>query len=350
MLNYNSEIPTNEFSIVRALGAMAQNKPIDGIEREVTEELSRRSRRGTGGLLIPLSRRDVLNASGTATLGGNTIQTDVLGGSFIDILMNESVCFRLGAQRLGGLVGDTAIPSGVTGSTAYWVGENDQTTPSNPTFGQVGLTPHRLTASTIVSKRLLIQASLSIESFLRNHLAQTVAVALDYAALAGAGADGQPAGILNTNNVGSVTFGGAATFEKLIEFETSVATANALTGSLAYVISPATKSKFKLKPVIGSTFPTFLWQTPANDRTRGLEGTVSGFRAIATPQLDAAGHKVIFGNWNDLIIADWGALEVTADPYTLADKHQMKITVNLLADVAVRHPGSFAVSSDSGAQ
>lgn len=336
------------FSFCRAIARLAAHEPLDAREREASNAVAKIVNRAPSGFYIPLARRD-LNASGTANLGGNTVQTDVPGSQFIDLLLAESVCAKLGAVNLTGLVGDVAIPSGASGAIAYWVAENEQTTGSNPTFGQVGLTPHRLSASCIISKRLLAQSSIDVEGYVRSHLARIIAVELDRVALAGTGSNGQPTGILSTSNVGSVTFGGAATYTKLIEFETALATTNALSGSLAYVVSPATCAKWKNTPKLGSVVPEFLWSNRESGKPSGQLGAVDGYASVSTTHLTGS-DRVVFGNFRDLIIASWAGLDVIVDPYTLADTHQIKVTVNLLCDIAVRHPGSFAISSDSGAQ
>lgn len=77
-------------------------------------------------------------------------------------------------------------------------------------------------------------------------------------------------------------------------------------------------------------------------------GTVNGYRAEVSQQVPS--NKVIFANWANLIMADWDGMDVVVDPYSLAGTGQVKITVQTLTDVAVRHPVSFCVSTDSGAQ
>jgi hypothetical protein len=143
-----------------------------------------------------------------------------------------------------------------------------------------------------------------------------------------------------TTGIGAVTFGGAATWAKLLEFEQAVANANALVGTPAYVTTPNVRAKLRQKvKVPESTFPVFCWSD---------DNRIAGYRTAVTKQV--LGDKVLFGNWADLVIADWIGMDVVVDPYTLADQHKIKVTINMLADVAVRHVGSFAVSSDSGAQ
>jgi HK97 family phage major capsid protein len=295
-------------------------------------------------LLGVTGQRD-LSASGGGNVGGYTIQTDVLGGSLIELLRNLMITASLGARKLGGLQGDVAIPSQSGGATAFWVDENAQTASSNLTFGQIGLIPHRLSGVTVVGKRLLAQSSVDVEGLLRQDLATVLAIEIDRAALAGSGSGNTPLGILNTPGVGSVTFSAAATWAKVLDFETQVANANALLRSLAYATTPNTRAKWKAATKIAtSQYSSFLWEKGAAPG----EGEVNSYRAVASKQVPS--DKVIFGNWDDLIIADWIGMDVTIDPLTLADKHQIKATINMLADVCTRHVGSFAISSDSGAQ
>ena len=79
------------FSFIRALHALAnpadrQAQEAASFEREVSEEASKRYGKPANGFLVPneVLRRD-LNV-GTATAGGNLVPTELLAGSFIDIL------------------------------------------------------------------------------------------------------------------------------------------------------------------------------------------------------------------------------------------------------------------------
>jgi len=335
-----SQKEARQFSLVRAIGLLAEGKRLDGIEKEASDAVAKLSGRAARGFFIPNEvanlQRDL--SSGTSSAGGYTVQTNVLGSSLIELLRNQTVVKELGARFLGGLQGNVAIPSQSGGATAYWVSENGQTTKTALTFGQVSLSPHRLSAVSALSKELIAQSSVDVEGLVREDFARILAIAIDAAALNGSGSSNQPTGVLNTSSIGSVTFGAAATWAKMIDFETQVANANALNGNPAYVISPNTRAKLKAAAKIGSTYPTFIYE----------DGNINGYKTATT--LQCSSDKVYFGNWNDLIIADWVGMDVVVDPYSLADQYQIKITVNMLADIGVRHAGSFCVSTDSGAQ
>ena len=56
---------------------------------------------------------------------------------------------------------------------------------------------------------------------------------------------------------------------------------------------------------------------------------------------------VIFGNFDDLMIGQWGGLDIVVDPYSGAKKAQVSVIINSWWDVAVRHAQSFAAIKDA---
>ena len=53
-------------------------------------------------------------------------------------------------------------------------------------------------------------------------------------------------------------------------------------------------------------------------------------------------YGALFGNWADLLIGQWGALDLTVDPYTEADKAFVRIIVNSYWDACLRRDKSIA--------
>ena len=254
----------------------------------------------------------------------------------------------MGAMRLSGLTGNIALPRQNGASAASWLTENGAVSQTNLTIEQVGMTPKRLAASTAWSKQLLIQESVDVENLVRAEMARRFALAVDLAAIAGTGANNQPTGILaavaafyaldNSGNANSVvTFGGSMTWAKMVQFETQLGKNNADMGSIAFLTSPGVRGAAKTTTK-APNYPIFIMEA----------GQVNGYRLEATNQV--SGDKVIFGNWNDLIIADWAGIDVVVDPYTLATNGQVAVTSQMFMDVTLRHPESFVISTDSGAQ
>ena len=56
--------------------------------------------------------------------------------------------------------------------------------------------------------------------------------------------------------------------------------------------------------------------------------------------------EMIFGNFDDLIIAMWGGLDITVDPYTSSSTGTTRIVALQSCDVGVRHAESFCHGDD----
>ena len=346
----DGEIGLNEnekenYSLVRAIHTFCEKGRFDGLEYEASEAAKKRYGRNSDGLVIPT---DVLNHAskralnvGTATAGGNTVATDLLGASFIDLLRNASVLSQTGATYLNGLQGDVAIPRQSGAATAYWLTEVAAVTDSAQTVDQVTMTPKGLSAQTTFSKQLLAQSSIDIEQFVRNDLATVLAIAQDLAAVNGSGSSGQPTGILGVSGVGSVASGGtSAAYTDMVNLEKEVAVDNALSGSLSYVTNAKLIAKLKRTEIATNT-AKFVYE----------DGNVNGYPMYMSNQLPATystntKSAVIFGNFSDLLIGNWNGIDVVVDPYTAAGNRQVKIVTSLWTDVAVRHPESFAKCID----
>lgn len=294
-----------------------------------------------------LFRRNL--AASTGTTGGYLIGVDLLTGSIIELLRNKALVMQLGPTLLGGLVNNVAIPRVMTGSTVYWLAEGASVTESDPSFGQLALTPHRLGVDTAYTKQLVNQASLSVEAFVRDDMARQAAVELDRVYLNGGLAAGEPLGILNVPGVQTITFGAAATWAKMVQFETDIEGANAILGPMTFLTTPSTKNKLKTNPKIGTVFPIFMWENSDAPMINGvMPGSINGYTAYATKNVP--GNKVIFGVWSELIVANWAGVDIVVDPYSLKKQEQVEVTMHQWVDCGIRHPVAFEVSTDSGAQ
>jgi len=326
------------YSLTRAINNFVNTGQFSGLEHEASEAAKKRYGRNVDGLVIPT---DVLNHAskralnvGTATAGGNSVGTDLLGASFIDLLRNASVIAQTGATTLNGLQGDVAIPRQSGAATAYWLTEVAAVTDSAQTVDQVTMTPKGLSAQTTYSKQLLAQSSLDIEQFVRNDLASILAIAQDLAAVQGTGSSGQPTGIWSTSGIGSVT-ATASLFTDVVNMEKEVAIDNALNGNLAYLSNATFGAKAKRTEIASNTAKMVL-----------ADGEINGRPFYTSNQLPAtynsnAKSGVIFGNWSDLLIGNWSGIDVVVDPYSAAGTRQVKIVTSMFTDIAVRHPESF---------
>lgn len=347
----------DSFSICRAALALSQGRrDLAPFELEVSNAVASRMGKQPQGLFIPMDVMQRGLSKGSNAGGGYTVETSVLAGSIIELLRNSSMVRRLGARILGGLVGDVAIPKVTTGAGAYWVAEGIAPTASTQAFAQVAMTPKTVGTYTDISRKLLLQSSIDVESFVRADFAAKLAVEQDRVVLAGSSTSGEPTGILNTTGIGAVVGGDnglAPTWDHIVKLEGEVAIDNAAIGNLGYLTNAAVISKLKrtLKNsasgsdyVIGDARAVDGLMT-MNGHPLAMSNNVPG--ALSKGTSNGTCSAIVFGNWADILIGEWGALDMLVDPYSLSTTGSVRIRVLMDLDVAIRHAESFAAMVDA---
>jgi HK97 family phage major capsid protein len=353
-----TEKEARSFSIVRAIRASVDNDwSKAGFEKEASEAVAKKLNKRAEGFYIPNDvmttplQRDLGKTVGT---GSNVIATELLTSEFIDLLRNRMMVNRMGARTLSGLIGDIAIPRQTGGALAYWLAEEASVNESDQTFDQIAMTPKTIGAMTQITRKLLLQSSIDVEAFVRSDLATIMALAIDNTCLNGTGT-GQPKGILNYSGIGVVpigTNGGQITYNNIIALWASVANANADLGALGWLTNSRVIANMKVTPkVSSSTYPIFLLDNlPDRTGMTTLEGLACGMSNQVPFNLTKGTgtnlSALIFGNWNDLIIGQWGAIDVLVDPYTAGASGSIKIRLLQDLDIQIRHPQSFSVIND----
>lgn len=364
-----TEDPT-KYSLIRGIQTAFKNRDKggsnlpDGLELEVHNEVIRRSKDIPGGLGYNSSGFQVpANAQMRVTRSGGYMRRDMTAGVFgqggafvpnvltlpiIELLRNREVLSRLGIRNMAGLQGNILIPRQEAAGTAYSVSEIAQVTASNQILGQIAMSPHRVGTTGIYSRQLVMQSSPDVENFIRDDYLKDIALKWDYLGLNGQGAGDEPLGVFNTPGINTVLFGTTPTYAKIIDMETAIRTANVI-GTLAYITTPTVKGSLKkiAEALTGAT--TIGGSQNAVWKSRGEgEGELNGYLAIDSNQVP--NNQIALGEWDNLIKALWGGLEVVVDIYTQADKGEVKLTMNTWGDYAVRHPQAFNVSADAGNQ
>lgn len=368
----NLDMSANEvrqFSIVRAIRAVAEkNWKGAGFEAECSAEISKRlntvpdpnkfyvpydvQARGIAPSAIASQQRALrtpgasplqtrADTVASASTGGYLVQTTNVG--FIELLRNRAVAYRLGARQLGGLVGNVNVPKQSAAATAYWQGsENTQITETEQSFGQLALSPHTVGAYTEVSRLLLLQSSPDVEGIVNADLAAVAALAIDKGVLSGTGNAGQPLGITNVSGVGSISGSNitAIDYTGQLKYQTALANANVMPTSAAYVTTP-TVAAFMMGKTRFANTNTPLWDGNLWDANGALG--VAGFPGMSSNQI--ASQTVIFGDWNSVVVAEWGVLEIEVNPYANFQAGIIGIRALMTLDVGLRYPAAFAVSS-----
>lgn len=272
--------------------------------------------------------------SGTATQGGNLVQTDLV--SFIDILRNRTVCFQAGVMVMGGLVGAIAIPRKTAGGTGAWVAETGTATANEMTIGQLTMSPKRFAGYQEYSKQLMIQSTPSIESLIFSDLAGEIAVKIDAGILRGTGAN-NPLGIrFNAIGTANPTAGTAVVYSDMIRFQTTVAGSNAFFEGFTYVTTPTVAGILMGKARFTNS-DTPVWNGGI------LNGTVVGQRAWSSVQVTSG--EMLAGDFSTVIFGQWAGVEIEVNPYANFQADIVGVKGTVYGDVGVRYPGAFAVGT-----
>lgn len=337
---------------LRALAGLdgVAGKSVDcGPALEMSEELARHSGRKPHGIFLShasLQTRD-LQAS-TPTAGGHTVATELRG--FIDLLRPRSKVIQAGARLMPGLVGKVAIPRHTGAATAYWIGESESIpNASQAAFDQVTMEPRTVAAYTDVSRRMLLQSSIGISDFVTRDLVTAISLAVDAAALNGSGGN-QPTGLLNQPGVQTQPIAGAhPTWAEIVAMETLAALEDADSETAAYLTTAEVRAdlrQIKMNPLAETS--DYIWQPRV---TGDADGTMNGYRALVSqnvPRTLGDGtnqHALIYGNWSELMIGLWSAVDILVDPYTGATSGTLRINVMQDVDTCVRHPKAFVKAS-----
>lgn len=342
------------YSLLKVVRSRTSQTPLTGIEAEVHQQAEAEAREagvGIDGIGIPSSLATTifapeLRAMNVTTPGDGGYLVPEEPQHLITALREAMAVGRAGAVTLGGLVGDLPLNS-LAGVTVAWASETGNAGETNPAATQYVMKPKRITAYSTLTNMFLKQTSPDVERALRNDYLGAIMEAIDAAAIKGGGSN-QPVGILATNGIGSVlggTDGALPTLAHMLELEEQVSIAKALQGSLAYV------TNHKVRRVLKGT------NTATNSGIMVWQGNdVNGYAAYSANSVPSNLTKgaatevcsaIIFGNFNDLLIGQWGGFDILVDPYTQGIGGQTRLIAAMHVDVGVKRAASFAAMLDA---
>lgn len=233
-------------------------------------------------------------------------------------LRNKLVAVKAGATFLGNLVGDVSIPT-YSGSNVAWAGETAAAADGQGEFGEVTITPKRLTATLDVSKQFLLQDSNDAEAMLIRDLAGAIAEKLETTIFGdGAGSATQPKGLFN--GVTATDSIDAIAYQDVLEVEQALEEKNAT--EYMFVTSPAVK--FALKGV-----------QKGNGLQMVCEGNeIDGIDYVSSNSVLKNGFLAL--DPKSLVIGQWGGIDILVDPYTKAADGCVRLVVNAYFDAAMK--------------
>lgn len=321
-ININT-MKEQRFSLLKAIRNVAENRQQDKVTAAVCNEGMKEMRAAglntVGQIYIPTM--ETRAAVSVASEGVDVVATDLY--DIIEPLRAKNVLVQAGAKFYTGLTNSAQIPV-MTGSNVNWAGETAAATDGNVLFNNVTLTPKRLTAYVDISKMLLAQDSIGVETAIRQDLINAINSKLENTILGkGAKSATTPAGIFNGKTPTKVT-----DFEGLVGLEAKVEEANVL-GGVSYIASPSARASFR-NMMKGSRGTAQLAYT---------DGTLDGTPVYSTSNVEA--KTFVVGDFSNLAIGSWGGLDIVVDNYTQAVNGMIRLVVNAYFDAAIIRPEAF---------
>ena len=338
------QVSGRKFSLRKALLEMVDGgmyseevRQMNDVGRQSLEQAGV-SVRGTRGICIPVECRDSFTATGASGTGSDLVDTN-----FMDIqtpLRDRLVLSQAGARILTGLRGNIDIPE-YSGSQAYWEGENSTAKDGGGSFSHKTMKPKRLTAILNVSRQLLIQDSLEVERLLRSDLVDAVAGKLESTVLGNhAHSDTIPDGLFTGFTDAPVTMN----WGNVVDLETKVDLSNALDGNTGYIMHTVLRGRGKTTVKAAQGALGFIIDP---------DGTMNGYKVLRTNAAStnattgenptaATAWGISFANWAEMLIGQWGAIDLMTDPYTKADDAMVRIIINSYWDANMRRSSAIA--------
>lgn len=255
-----------------------------------------------------------------ATYGGEDVPEDLF--DLLGPLEERLVVTQLGARMLN-LRGNVAIPF-YSGTTSEWESEIGEAKEKAGKFRLLKMSPKRIATALPISKQFLYQADARSEALIRDNMINSIHQKLQSTLLGdGAGDDVTPAGLFN----GISEEGAAFRYSDPIDWEEELETGR-IYGEKKYIVSPKAKAIMR-KTKLDQGSGRFVLE---NNEIYGIPMVSTG---------SCVDKGVILGDWSELYIASFGALDITVDTVTRAKNAQVLLVVNSWWDYLTVRPEAF---------
>jgi len=279
-----------------------------------------------GAVVANADFAQAVRAGVTTTTAKDIIHTDVLYGSFVDILRAESVLKNFPVQMFTGLTSEIAVPKLAGDFTAGFgfISENGVSPEVDANFESVVLKPKTFTGSVPLS-RSVVRSCPQVEQIVSQAIVAGSAERLEALILKGIVDAVVAAGKVETVD--------AYTYAGIVAAQGQLGDEGVSYGSIAAVMSPQTKATLR--------------STLRGDNTAGVylfdEGDLCGVPAYDSKVL-AGQNFIILGDFSKVAIAQWGdSLELDMDDTTNRNRGSVIARVWADLDFAVLVPEAFRI-------
>lgn len=309
-----------EFRLLSAINKIANNRNLSEDEQAYVNAGANEMRKAglsfAGQIQIPVESRATIAAT-VDNAGKENVATDVT--SILEPLRAKNVLVAAGAKYMSNLIGDVQVPVMGAGNVT-WENETATAKDGAGTFSAVKLQPKRLTAFIDISKQFLVQDSNDAEAIIRQDLINAINSKLESTILgSGTGTTTEPAGIFATAPTAATT-----TYKALATLESTVEDANVI-GDCKYIMSNSAKATFRTTQK-GTGTASFILEN----------NEIDGQEVLNTSNVEK--NMFAYGDWSNLAIGQWGAIDLVVDPYTKAADGQIRLVINAYFDAKVLRP------------
>ncbi|TXH45374.1 MAG: phage major capsid protein [Desulfurellales bacterium] len=318
-----------------------EGRALDGATAEIVQEI--RSRGGYRGVPIPWQ---ALEKRAGETVASGTPDPKVTA-PIIDRIFADSVAVRMGASMINVDSGLLEYPVTTSSVAAAW-----QTSETGSVGGPTAyattdrpLAPNNTLGITMkITRKTLKQSGDALEQAVRRDMNGCMAVAMDKAVFLGAGASGEPAGVLvGSYSITSTGVNAAASWGAFRAAVTRFITANAAAGpqSVRLLIRPE---------VFDFMDDELITNTAVSEWDRlikNIPNPIMSSNALAAPSGSPLATKALLtvttGGVAPIFVGTWGAIDLIRDPYSDAASGGLRLTALATMDVTVSRPAQLEI-------
>ncbi|GLI93947.1 phage major capsid protein [Methylocystis echinoides] len=332
----------SRFEMRQAVLNIDEGRALTGPTAEIVSEL--RNRGGYRGVPVPWAALEMRAGETVASGTPDPIRT----APIIDRLFAASAAARMGAQFISIDSGEIEYPVCTSSIAAAWASTETGSVGSPAAYETTDkpLTPaNTLGIQMKVTRKAMKQSGDALEQAIRRDMNGAIGVALDEAVFLGAGASGEPAGVLvGSYGITSTNIGAASTWAVFRAAIVRFMTANAAAGpgDVMVLMRP------EVWDVLDGTLTGDGGFKFEFDRLKeNVGGVVISSNALAAPTGSPLASKALLttraGGVPPIYVGAWGAVDLIRDPYSDAASGGLRLTALATMDVTVSRPAQLEI-------
>lgn len=330
-----------KFELRQVALMLDEGRPLDGATAEVVQEL--RSHGGYRGVPVPWA---ALEKRAGETVASGTPDPKVTR-PIIDRIFADSVAVGMGASIINIDSGLVEYPVTTSAVTAGWQSTETGSVAAPVAYATTDqpLAPNNtLGVQMKITRKTLKQSGDALEQAVRRDMNGCMTIALDKAVFLGAGASGEPAGVLvGSYGITSTSVAAAASWAAfrgaVVRFLTASAAGGP--GSVNLLVRPEVYDK------MDGTLITNTAVSEWDRLVKNIPNPIMTSNALAAPTGSPLATKALLtvttGGVAPIYVGAWGAIDLIRDPYSDAASGGLRLTALATMDVTVSRPAQLQI-------